>query len=428
MKDIIIIALLAVNIIITLFMLFNNKDTDSKIRIKEVLSSLSRIDSSIKDEFFKNRQEINNLTTQSRSEMNKNIDLLSENIQRQMKSTSDMQKNQLDTFSNNLTYLTKSNEDRLSEMRNTIEKKMSDIQNDNNKKLDEMRATVDNKLHESLDKKLGESFASISDRLEKLYKQMGEIGTLTDGVNDLKKALTNVKTRGIWGEIQLGNIIEDILTKDQYDENVITKPGSNERVEYAIKLPGKNDNRPVYLPVDAKFPQEDYQRLIKAQEDGDKNQVQESRKQLVIRIKSEAQDIKSKYIDPPNTTDFGIMFLPTESLYAEVIRSEGLMEMLQRDYKIVVTGPSTFSAFLNSLQMGFRTLAIEKRSDDVWRLLAAVKTEFGKFGDILDKTQKKLQEASNSIETASRKSRNIQTKLNKVETFESDDGKEQIDA
>jgi DNA recombination protein RmuC len=301
-------------------------------------------------------------------------------------------------------------------MRDTIEQKLKDIQGDNNIKLDQMRVTVDEKLHSTLEKRLGESFNSISQRLEALYKELGEVQSLANGVNDLRKALTNVKTRGTWGEIQLGNIIDEILTKEQYSANIPTKKGSNDRVEYAIKLPGNDaKNNCVWLPIDAKFPQEDYQRLIEAQEIGNKAAMEEASKQLEIRIKSEAKDIKEKYIDPPYTTDFGVMFLPTESLYAEVIRRTGLWEVLQREYKVVITGPTTLAAFLNSLQMGFRTLAVEKRSSEVWSLLGTVKTEFGKFGDILDKTQKKLQEASNSIDTAARKSRTIERKLRNVQ-------------
>lgn len=270
--------------------------------------------------------------------------------------------------------------------------------------------------NESLEKRLGESFASISERLEKLYKQLGEIGSLANGVNDLKRALSNVKVRGTFGEIQLQAILDDILTKEQYDVNAVTKTGSNERVEFAIKIPAKDESKSyIYLPIDSKFPQEDYQRLLDAEEAADKNLINECRKALITRMKSEALDIKNKYIDPPNTTDFALLFLPTESLYAEAVKEPGFMEFMQKNYKVVITGPSTISAFLNSLQMGFRTLAIEKRSSEVWRVLGAVKTEFTKFGDMLDKTQKKLQEASNTIETALKKSKTIERKLKSVE-------------
>jgi DNA recombination protein RmuC len=279
-----------------------------------------------------------------------------------------------------------------------------------------MRETVDEKLHATLEKRLGESFKLVSDRLEQVYKGLGEMQTLAAGVGDLKKVLSNVKTRGIWGEISLGFLIEQLFTPEQYAKNVATKKGSSERVEFAIRLPGRDkDEGEVWLPIDSKFPEADYTRLIEAQEKADSELVEESARSLEKFIKVEAKKINEKYIDPPNTTDFGIMFLPVESLYSEVLRRPGLFETLQRDFRITVTGPTTLAALLNSLQMGFRTLAIEKRSSEVWTVLGTVKTEFGKFGDILDKTQKKLQEASNTIETAARKSRTIERKLKNVQ-------------
>jgi DNA recombination protein RmuC len=326
-----------------------------------------------------------------------------------------IQTEQMDMFSRQLAYLTQSNEQKLEKMRETIEAKLTLLQEDNSRKLEQMRATVDEKLHATLERRLGESFRLVSDRLEQVHKGLGEMQSLAAGVGDLKKVLTNVKTRGTWGEIQLGSLLEQILTEEQYAQNVATKKG-NERVEFAIRLPGRGENeQEVWLPVDAKFPQEDYQRLLEAQELSDPQMVEEAARQLENRIKTEAKAIKEKYLDPPHTTDFGIMFLPTEGLYAEVLRRPGLCEMLQRVYRVVVAGPTTLAALLNSLQMGFRTLAIEKRSSEVWALLGAVKTEFGKFGDILDKTQKKLREASNTIETAAKKTRTIERKLKKVQ-------------
>ncbi|NNL43094.1 MAG: DNA recombination protein RmuC, partial [Desulfobacterales bacterium] len=263
----------------------------------------------------------------------------------------------------------------------------------------------------------------VSERLEQVYKGLGEMRTLATGVGDLKKVLTNVKTRGTWGEIQLGNILEQILTQDQYDVNVATRKNSNERVEFAIKLPGPDSDKDkvVWMPIDSKFPQEDYQRLIDAQENADKELAEKAVKSLEIRIKAEAKQIREKYIDPPNTTDFGIMFLPVEGLYAEVLRRPGLCDFLQREYRIVVTGPTTLAAMLNSLHMGFRTLAIEKRSSEVWELLGLVKTEFGKFGDVLAKTKKKLKEASNTIDQAEVRSRAIERKLTKVQEIPMED-------
>lgn len=409
--EILILILLILNICILLILLFKKNDGAQK----NITDLFYKFEGSVKDEFLRNRQELNSNNTQGRTEVLNLFKNITDNIQSQMKNSAYMQKNQLDTFSNQLLNLTKSNEERLNKMRDTIEIKLEAIQNDNNKKLDEMRKTVDEKLHESLEKRLGESFAAITERLEKLYKEMGEIGSLASGVNELKRTLANVKVRGTYGEVQLQAILDDILTIDQYETNAATKRGSKDRVEFAIKIPSKNDLTSfIYLPIDSKFPQEDYQRLLDADEKGDKISIEEARKALINRIKSEAQDIKSKYLDPPQTTDFGILFLPTESLYAEAVKEPGLMECLQRDFRVVITGPSTVSAFLNSLQMGFRTLAIEKRSSEVWELLGVVKTEFGKFGDILEKTQKKLQEASNTIESASKKSRTIEKKLKSV--------------
>ena len=422
---ILIILIILINIIILLLVLNQSKKSegiDFRKLENEFLSiskEQERMERSIRDEIVTNRNESIRNAKQDRQEMGNSLKIFNDSVLSQMKVMADLQKGQLDTFRNQLTVLTDKNEQALHKMRDTMEMKLKELQQDNNKKLDEMRATVDEKLHETLEKRLGESFKSISERLEALYKELGEVQTLSKGVNDLKKALTNVKTRGIWGEMQLGNIIEDILIKEQYDTNVITKKGSNDRVEFAIKLPGQGDkeNNIVYLPIDAKFPQEDYQKLLEAQELGNKILIDECSKQLIIRIKSEAKDIKEKYIDPPNTTDFGILFLPTESLYAEVLRLPGLWEILQREYKVVITGPTTLAALLNSLQMGFRTLAIEKRSSEVWALLGTVKTEFGRFGDILEKTQKKLKEASNSIDTATRKSRTIERKLKNVQVL-----------
>lgn len=348
------------------------------------------------------------------------IDKGQEKIERsllsQLMEISNLQQNQLDNYAKQIMLLTQSNESRLEKMRETVEVSIFRLQEDNSKKLDQMRATVDEKLHATLEQRLGESFKLVSDRLEMVHKGLGEMQSLASGVGDLKKVLSNVKTRGTWGEIQLGNILEQVLSPDQYDKNVAVKKNSSERVEFAIKLPGRNDDdNCVWLPIDAKFPQEDYQRLLEALEQANPQAAEEAGKALELRIKSCAKDIRDKYIDPPNSTDFAILFLPIESLYAEVLRRPGLCEALQLQYRVVVAGPSTLIALLNSLQMGFRTLAIEKRSSEVWGLLGAVKTEFAKFTDILDKTQKKLQEAGNTIESAARKSRNIQRKLKNVQ-------------
>ena len=287
------------------------------------------------------------------------------------------------------------------------------LQNDNEKKLEQMRQTVDEKLNVSLERRLTESFNVINERLQSVYEGLGEMKTLANGVGDLKKVLTNVKTRGIWGEVQLGNLLEQMMTPEQYSSQVAIKDGSSERVDYVIKLPGRNGEQ-VLLPIDAKFPIEDYQRLVDASERGDTAEIEVCLKALERRVKEEAKSIKEKYIDVPNTTDFAVMYLSIEGLYAEVLRRTGLAETLQREYKVNVCGPTTLASLLNSLQMGFRTLTIEKRSSEIWTLLGAVKQEFGKFVDLLAKTQKKLAEASNTIEFATKKSRTIERKLKDI--------------
>jgi DNA recombination protein RmuC len=285
-----------------------------------------------------------------------------------------------------------------------------------------MQKVVDEKLQGTLEKRLGESFKQVSERLEQVHKGLGEMQSLANGVGDLKRVMTNVKSRGTWGEFQLSAILEQVLSPDQYEANVATKPGGSERVEFAIRLPGKDDadGAVVYLPIDAKFPSEDYQRLIDAQDAADPDGVATASKQLENAIKSCAKDISTKYLSPPHTTDFGIMFLPTEGLYAEVVRRAGLVEHCQRHCRVVVAGPTTLAAILNSLQMGFRTLAIQKRSSEVWKVLGAVKTEFGKFGDVIAKVKKKLQEAANTVDQAEPRTRVMTRELRNVEQLPAD--------
>ena len=316
-----------------------------------------------------------------------------------------------------LAALTADNEKRLGEVRATLEDKLKAIQDDNAAKLEQMRATVDEKLQNTLETRLGQSFQLVSERLEAVQRGLGEMQSLATGVGDLKRVLTNVKTRGTFGEVQLGALLEQILIPEQYAANVATVPGSAERVEYAIRLPGSQGEQPVWLPIDAKFPVEDYQRLLDAQEAADAEAALAAGRALEVRVREEARRIQSKYVAPPHSTDFAILFLPTEGLYAEVIRRPGLSDLLQREYRITLAGPTTLTALLNSLQMGFRTLAIEKRSSEVWQLLAAVKTEFGKFAGVLEKTRKKLTEASNVIDQAGVRTRAIERKLRHVETL-----------
>ncbi len=314
--------------------------------------------------------------------------------------------------------LSQATEQRLAQVQTAVEQRLGAIQQDNEKKLEQMRATVDEKLHATLEQRLGESFKQVADRLEQVHKGLGEMQNLARDVGSLNRVLTNVKTRGIFGEVQLAGLLEQVFTAEQYACNVATIPGSAERVEFAIRLPGQRaDGAPLWLPIDAKFPREDYERLLDAQERADAAGVEASGKAIESRLRLEAKSIRDKYIAPPHTTDFGILFVPTEGLYAEALRRPGLVEALQREHKVMLVGPTTLLATLTSLQMGFRTLALEKRSAEVWEVLGAVKTEFGKFGEVLAKTKKKLDEASHSIDLAETRTRVMTRKLKSVEAL-----------
>lgn len=415
----IILALLTLILLLLFFILIKIsrlKKDDTKAQLAILESTIDRLERGLKDELVKNRAEFGLSSKALREEVSNSLKGFTDSIGKQMIGSSQLQVSQNELLVKQLQALTTSNEERMDKMREGVNGQLKAIQEDNGKKLEEMRKTVDEKLHETLEKRLGESFKLVSDRLEQVHKGLGEMQTLASGVGDLKRVLTNVKTRGTWGEIQLGNLLEQILTPDQYAQNVITIPGSNDRVEFAIKLPGRDkEGTIVWLPIDAKFPQEDYQRLLEAQEQANGVMAEEAGKALENRVKGEAKDIAAKYISVPHTTEFGILFLPTEGLYAEVLRRPGLFDVLLQEYKVIISGPTTLAALLSSLQMGFRTLAIERRSSEVWSLLGAVKTEFGKFGDLLDKTGKKLQEAGNSIDNASRRSRAIERKLKDVQ-------------
>ncbi|MDD6236226.1 MAG: DNA recombination protein RmuC [Clostridiales bacterium] len=334
------------------------------------------------------------------------LDSIHSGISRQLSQMSTATEDRLKTFSIE-------NEKKLENIRQTVETKLTYIQNDNNQKLDEMRKIVDEKLQKTLEDRMTQSFRLVNERLEQVYKGLGEMQTLASGVGDLKKVLSNVKTRGILGEIQLGAILEEILAPEQYDVNVITKKGSKNPVEFAIKLPTEDDKH-IYLPIDSKFPSDVYENLVDAYENGSKEQIDDAVKQLKARIRSFAKDISDKYIDSPNTTDFAIMFLPFEGLYAEVV-NRGMVESLQRDFKINVAGPSTMAALLNSLQMGFKTFAIQKRSGEVWNVLGAVKTEFDKFGEVLAAIQQRLEQANNELDKlVGVRTRQIQRKLKNI--------------
>ena len=323
---------------------------------------------------------------------------------------------QLQEFASQLGATSESNERRMEALRQAVEERLRALQEDNAARLEQVRVTVDERLQGTLEVRLGESFRAVSERLEQVHRGLGEMQALAAGVGDLKKVLTNVKTRGTWGEVQLGALLEQVLAPSQYEANVATRPGSPDRVEFAVKLPGRDaSDTVVWLPVDAKFPQEDYQRLLDASERGDPDGVEAAARQLEARVRQSAREIHDKYLEPPFTTDFGLLFLPTEGLYAEVLRRPGLSEQIQRDLRVVISGPTTLWAILNSLQMGFRTLAIEKRSGEVWSVLGTVKTQFAKFGDIVSAVQKKLQEATNKMDSIARQSRTIQRKLRDVQ-------------
>jgi DNA recombination protein RmuC len=382
-----------------------------------IAGRFEQIEREFREELARSRQESAFGDRQMREEMRTGLGLLTDSLLGRMAEIARLQKDQLDSFSRQLAGLTALNEGKLEALRAAMENRLLALQASSAERLDQMRQVVDEKLQSTLEKRLGESFKQVSERLEQVYTGLGEMRTLAAGVGDLKKVLTNVKTRGTWGEIRLGNILEQILTIDQYAANVATRPGGSERVEYAIRLPGSDAARAevVWLPIDAKFPQEDYQRLLDAQEAADKNAAERALKSLEQRVKLEARSIREKYIEPPHTTDFGILFLPVEGLYAEVLRIPGLCDLLQREHRIVVAGPTTLAALLNSLQMGFRTLAVERRSSEVWELLGIVKNEFAKFGDTLARTKKKLEEAAHTIDRAEVRSRAIERKLRRVE-------------
>lgn len=322
-----------------------------------------------------------------------------------------------ETQSARLAEISRGNEARLGEVRTTLENKLRELQTDNSGKLEEMRRTVDEKLHATLEQRLGESFKLVSDRLEQVHRGLGEMQALASDVGDLKRVLSNVKTRGTWGEVQLASLLEQMLVPEQYATNVPTVPGSGERVEFAIRLPGRGSDAPVWLPIDAKFPREDYERLLLAQEQADPAAAEAAGRQLEARLKLEARTIRDKYVSPPHTTDFGLMFLPVEGLYAEALRRPGLLDELQRTHRVVVAGPTTLAAILSSLQMGFRTLAVEQRSSEVWQLLGAVKTEFGKFGDMFAKARDQVDKASQTLSAYATRSRVIERKLREVQAL-----------
>jgi DNA recombination protein RmuC len=396
--------------------------TDQRLeRLRETLEQRFRImqdDSGAKLEQM--RQDAASAQQETREELIDSLRGFNDSLIKAMTGMAEAQHRGMESFSDQLARSKESNERRFEGLKSAVEDRLNAIRRDNAEQLEQIRATVDEKLQGTLEKRLGESFKQVSERLEQVYKGLGEMRTLAAGVGDLKKMLTNVKTRGTWGEVQLGVMLEQVLTPEQYALNVAMKEGA-ERVEFAVKLPGRGEDESevVWLPIDAKFPLEDYQRLVEAQENGDSEGAEAAARRLESRIKQCAGEICKKYLNPPKTTDFGILFLPTEGLFAEVMRRAGLSESIQRECRVMVAGPTTLWSLLNSLQMGFRALAIQKRSSEVWQLLAAVKTEWARYGDILDKVQRKLDEASSTVEKAQTRTRAIGRRLKDVEELPS---------
>lgn len=425
---VIVIVLLIINIFIS-----TRKEEVNMGKISEnIENKFDNMQKSFKEEFYTNREESRRNEQDNRQEIKVSIDSMTSSISRHIMNLSTLQQNQFDINSKNLENalnsfnenmiksldnLSQLQNEKLSQLKETTEEKFTELTNSTEENLEKMRVTVDEKLQSTLEKRLGESFKMVNDRLEQVYKGLGEMQTLANGVGDLKKVLSNVKTRGVLGEIQLERILEQFLAQEQYDKNVITKKGSRETVEFAIKLPGKDElKETIYLPIDAKFPLDIYNKLVDAYEEGNQNNIDITSKELEKFIRKSAKDIRDKYIDPPNTTEFGILFLPTEGLYAEVIKRQQLVEDLQRNYKINITGPTTLIALLNSLQMGFKTLAIERHSSEVWKVLGAVKTEFSKFETVLNAAQTKLNQASSEIDKlVGTRTRQINRKLESVE-------------
>jgi DNA recombination protein RmuC len=419
---IILIILLAVNLIVTLLKKIKldfdieGNFNETKNSLVKFDSTLERTDKSIKDEFQRNRVESNSSAKNQREELTKSLDSFKEGFDNNTKRLNDLLKERFEAFSKQQTEINQESEKRIKEVKETVENQLKEIREDNTKQLNEVRKTVDEKLQKTLNERLTQSFETVGKQLKSVQEGLGEMKNLATDVGGLKKVLSNVKMRGGIGEVQLAMLLEQILAPDQYEANVKTKKGSSATVEFAIKLPGKNeDDSVVWLPVDAKFPKDVYEKLQEAYEDGDLDKIQFAQKELDNTIKKMAKDISEKYIDPPNTTDFGIMFLPFEGIYAEVVRKASLLETLQRDYKIIVTGPTTLAAILNSLQMGFKTLAIQKRSSEVWHVLGAVKKEFENFGGMMSKAQNNIRTGLNQLDDVMGvRTRAIQRKLKDV--------------
>ena len=395
--------------VILLLVIMNNRGLSREVNA--MVSSYQKLTQQVEEIRNENKNTVQNIQG--------TLNLFGETLSRSQRDSAETQDKRLFELNNRFSQMAVENEQKLENIRTTMEKKIGDLTEDNSRQLEKMRETVDEKLQKTLEDRISQSFKLVSERLEQVYKGLGEMQNLAAGVGDLKKVLSNVKTRGILGEVQLGAILEQILSPDQYETDVKTRPGSTERVEFAVKLPGDDDGGPVWLPIDAKFPGDAYARLNDAYETGDKALIDAAYKNLEKVIKSEAKDIKTKYVEPPYTTDFAIMFLPFEGLYAEVVR-HGLIEVLQKEYKVNIAGPTTMAALLNSLQMGFRTLAIQKHSSEVWEVLGAVKTEFNNFGNVLEKARNRIKQADDELEKLiGTRTNAIIRKLRSVEAIDS---------
>lgn len=434
MLNALVIISLVLSLAILLILLFKKKDDAVDLsKLDKIENDLIRFDSrlentekSIKDEFQRNRSESNQIATTNREELSKSLDAFSSRFEKNVKELNSLLKENFTEFNKQQTENSRQSIDNIKEVRLSIEKQLVAIREDNNRQLEEMRKTVDEKLQKTLNERLSQSFETVGKQLQAVQEGLGEMKTLASDVGGLKKVLSNVKMRGGIGEIQLSMLLEQILAPEQYEANVKTKASSNDLVEFAIKLPGQDaDGTHVWLPIDAKFPKDIYEQLQDAYDVGDADQIAQAQKVMDTTIKKMAKDISEKYLDPPGTTDFGIMFLPFEGIYAEVVRKAALLEELQVKYKIIVTGPTTLAAILNSLQMGFKTLAIQKRSSEVWQVLGAVKKEFGNFGGMMEKAQKNIQTGMNQLdEVMGKRTRAIQRKLKNVEALSESETKE----
>lgn len=390
-------------------------DERSRELRKEITGTLTESRVELNELLLGSRKESSDASSVLREEMQRTLASMSENSRVSLKEAAEAQRVELEKMVARVELLNQTNAEALERLRETLAANLNSLRNENSEKLELMRKTVDEQLQGTLEKRLGESFKLVSDRLEQVHKGLGEMQTLATGVGDLKRVLSNVKVRGTWGETQLANLLAQVFSPDQYKTNVATYAGSSERVEFAIRLPGRGpDDEEVLLPIDAKFPREDYERLVQASEAGDAQEVENASKALDARIRNAAKDIHDKYIHPPETTDFAILFLPTEGLYAELLRRPALADQLQLEYRVILAGPTTLNALINSLQMGFRTLAIQRRSSEVWKILGAVKTEFGKYGEVLDRVQKKLLEATNTVDKVAVRYRAVNRSLREV--------------